>query len=452
MVVVVAFDGESGARWSYDPDSRIGDDSGFGQVFRGTGPEGEAVAVKLVQLRWDAQSERHRREREVEIDQVLATTAAKHVMRLRDVGRVGNDLLLVMPMADRSLSAAIKASELDEVARIDALRQVAAGLMELAEVPVLHRDLKPANVLYCGGLWRLADFGISRNLLESTGTYTFRGAGTMPYMAPELWDGQPATPKSDLYAFGVLAYEVLTGARPFTGASEAEWRRQHQQVTPGPLSPGVPPALGRLVLRLLAKEPARRPQDARAVVEAIDAAIKRLSPEQEALRTAALAAQQRQASADADKAARISKQVEQGQQITQALADLHEILEEGADLVREALPEVEFQKEGLSWYLAWQGSRVVVEIWTQSPPALDTATSDPLLAAGVVAIAPNATRPLANIVCERGDSRLRWSLLRFTASGLARTYEYGPRDRPHGFNWPVFAAQRGYMLRPMMHV
>ncbi|WP_432973603.1 hypothetical protein [Dactylosporangium sp. CA-233914] len=90
MVVVVAFDGESDARWSYDPDSRIGDDSGFGQVFRGTGPEDEAVAVKLVQLRWDVESARRRREREVEIWSAEPDVGRTDGLWLQ-AGRVGED-------------------------------------------------------------------------------------------------------------------------------------------------------------------------------------------------------------------------------------------------------------------------------------------------------------------------------------------------------------------------
>jgi serine/threonine protein kinase len=338
---VESFDGESGARWSYEPSVQIGDSGGFGQVFRGTGSAVEAVAVKRVRLRWDAESEQRRREREVEIDQVLATTSAKHVTRLLDVGRVGDDLLLVMPLADRSLAAAVRAGDLDDLARVEALRQVAQGLAELAEIPVLHRDLKPANVLGFADLWQLADFGISRNLLESTDTYTFRGHGTLPYMAPELWGGQPATVKTDLYALGVLAFEVLTGGRPFTGADEATLRRQHQQDPPPALPEGVPAGVARLVLRLLAKDPAARPQDARAVVEALDAAIRRLSPPQEALRETALAAQQRRSDTDAASAARAAKNAATGQQITQALADLQAVLEEAADQAREALPEAQ---------------------------------------------------------------------------------------------------------------
>jgi len=451
IVAVISFVGESGVQWSYDPHARIGDRSGFGQVFRGLGPAGEATAVKRVPLRWDRESERRRREREVEIDQVLATVSAKHVVRMRDIGRIEDDLLLVMPLADRSLSAAIEAGDLDQVAGAQALRQVAQGLVELAEVPVLHRDLKPANVLDFGGLWRLADLGLARNLLESTATFTLGGFGTLPYMAPELWAGQPATVKTDLYAFGVLAYEVLSGTRPFTGTDEATLGRQHRQEAPSPLPPDVSAAIGRLVLRLLAKEPAERPQDARAVVELLDAAINRLGPQQEALRQAAFEAQQRRSQDDAGRAALVARQKTEGQQTQQALADLHHVLEEAADQAREALPDVDFRKEGLYWYLILDRSRVAIEVWTQAP-ASDAPAGDPLILAGIVHTASTGQPPSANIVCELRGGRLVWSLLRFEASAIVRRYEFGPHDRPHGFDWPIFARERAHMLNPGMHV
>lgn len=369
-------------------------------------------------------------------------------MRLRDIGRVDDDLLLVMPLAVRSLSDAIKVGALNAVARLEALRQIAQGLVELAEVSVLHRDLKPANVLDVGGRWQLADFGLSRDLLESTGTYTFRGFGTLPYMAPELWNGQPATVKSDLYAYGVLAYEVLTGTRPFRGADEATLMRQHQQEAPPPLPDTTSPAIGRLVLRLLTKDPTARPQDARAVVEALDAASRRLAPKQERLQEAAFKAQQRHSGGDAARAAQATAQATEREQTTQALADLHHILEEAADLAREALPEVEFSNRNLDWHLAWNGVRVAVEVWTEARPL---SPEDPLFLAGAIYAAPAGQAPSANIVCEFREGRLVWSLLRFTASAPSR-YEYGPGDRPHGFIWPTFARQRVHMVHPAMHV
>jgi serine/threonine protein kinase len=154
--------------------------------------------VKRVPLRWGDDGERRRREREVDIARVLAARPAAHLMVTTDVGRVDDDLLLVMPLAEISLSSALKAGELNEAACILALHHIMQGLIELAEISVVHRDLKPANVLLVGDRWQLADFGIARNLIESTDTYTFLGAGTLPYMAPELWSGHPATVKSDL--------------------------------------------------------------------------------------------------------------------------------------------------------------------------------------------------------------------------------------------------------------
>ncbi|GFJ87595.1 hypothetical protein Prum_012370 [Phytohabitans rumicis] len=250
----------------------------------------------------------------------------------------------------------------------------------------------------------------------------------------------------------MLAFEVLTGARPFLGGDEVALRRQHQQDPPPQLPAGVPAAVGRLVLRLLAKDPAARPQDARAVVETLDAAIRRLSAQQEALREAAFAAQQRRSREDAVGAALAAKQAATEEQITQALADLHAVLEEAADQAREALPEAELTKQGLSWEMRWERRRIVVDVWTQSTPRLEVPGDDPLLIAGVVAAGPNDTDPYANIVCETKDGRLSWSMLRFRASALTSRYEYGPRDRPHGFAWHVFAAQRPFMVRPMMHV
>jgi serine/threonine protein kinase len=381
---MVTFAGESGLTWSYDPNSRIGDRSGFGQVFRGHRQDGRSVAVKRVPLRCGRESERRRREREVQIDRVLAVISAKYVMRLLDTGRVGDDLLLVMPLADHSLSAAVEVGDLDQAARIEALRQVASGLVELAQVPVLHRDLKPANVLGFGGRWKLADFGIARNLLESTDTYTFRGFGTLPYMAPELWAGQPATVKSDLYAFGVLAYEVLAGARPFNGSDEAALMRQHQQEAPPALPVEVPAALGRLVLRLLAKKPIERPQDARAVVETLDAAVRRLGPEQESLRLAGFEHEQWRSRTEADDAARTTERKIAAQQIEQAMADLDQIVEDAADLARAALPEVELVKVSDDWgrRVRWGSCEVSIDVWTRRAQPSSERNNNPFLLAG----------------------------------------------------------------------
>ncbi|GAA0587769.1 hypothetical protein GCM10010172_85930 [Paractinoplanes ferrugineus] len=447
------FDGEHGGQWSYDPDARLGDPGAFGEVFEGTGSDGHPVAVKRIPLPWDVEGERRLREREVEIGQILADMPAQHVMRLLDVGRAGKDLLLVMPRATRSLAKAIREGDLDIPAGVEVIRQVAMGLSELAQASVAHRDLKPANVLQVDGVWKLADFGISRDLRVSTNRYTFRGQGTAEYKAPEIWAGRPATVKTDLYALGVLAFEVLSGHQPYVGTDEEQFARLHEQEPPPPLPDAVPSMVRRLVLRLLGKDPAQRPQDARAVVETLDNAVRRLEPQREALREAALAAQQRDTEKEATGAALKAKQALLGQQISQALADLRDVLEEAADQVREALPEAELDvRNGLDLELRCEQGRLVVEVWPQSAPDLEIPERDPLLLVGAVSAAPNATGPYANLVCEAHDGRLSWSVLRFTARSTPSRYDYGPRDRQHGFAWHVFQAQRQHMLRPSMHI
>lgn len=134
------------------------------------------------------------------------------------------DLLLVMPLADRSLATELADHQngLAEDALLPVLRDITTGLVELHAAGIVHRDLKPDNVLLYDGRWCVADFGISRDLDVRTATVTFQGVGTVPYVAPERWRSQPATRKSDLYALGCIAYELATGHTVFTGDQDAQ--------------------------------------------------------------------------------------------------------------------------------------------------------------------------------------------------------------------------------------
>lgn len=418
--------GDAGTQWSYEANAQIGDPGGFGQVFRGTGPGGRAVAVKRVRLQGDGEGARRRREREVEISRILGAIPTEHLMHLLDIGHDGEDLLLVMPLADRSLAAAIRGPGLDDANQIEVLRQVAQGLFELAQASVLHRDLKPANVLDVGGLWRLADFGISRALLAPTATYTFSGFGTMEYMAPELWRGQPATVKTDLYAFGVLAYEVLTGERPFRGVNEETLMRQHQEEAPPSLPDRIPVTVRHLVLRLLAKDPTQRPQDARTVVEWLDAARRPPAGEQlRRLQEAAYSAAELQSRDGGAHAALAAEQAMRARQNVQAITDLHYLLQTAANQAREALPDLEFRhnligrfappgeepphgvkmiKEFFTRTRGWQlllgSAKLSVQPWW-TMMSLSPTPGDPLLLAGAVytdRVVRSASTPIANIV------------------------------------------------------
>jgi hypothetical protein len=142
---------------------------------------------------------------------------------------------------------------------------------------------------------------------------------------------------SDLYALGVLAFEVLTGALPFKGP-EDDFRRQHLQDAP-PALDGISPKIARQVLRLLHKHPAERPQDARAVYDGL--APYALTPQQDSLVNAALGVEQRLMARQTSASAADADTERQEGLRRRALADLDEILADAHDDLREALPDVQ---------------------------------------------------------------------------------------------------------------
>src|SRR5258708_40144833 len=99
---------------------------------------------------------------------------------------------------------------------VNILLDVAEALASL-EKDVVHRDLKPENILFYQGHWCLADFGIARYAEATTSPDTHKYSFTPPYAAPEQWRFERATPATDVYAFGVTAFELLQGHRPFRG-------------------------------------------------------------------------------------------------------------------------------------------------------------------------------------------------------------------------------------------
>jgi serine/threonine-protein kinase len=150
---------------------------------------------------------------------------------------------------------------------------------------VIHCDVKPANVLVDrGGTVYLTDFGIARHA-ESTETSLLKGAGTLPYMSPEQCLSQPVTPATDVYALGVLLYEMLTGARPFRGnepgtdpaATTGERLRYAHIHLPPPdprrIAPALPAPLAEVILTALAKSPTERYHSTHALFEAACAAL-----------------------------------------------------------------------------------------------------------------------------------------------------------------------------------
>ena len=263
MTKVITFVGLSGAKWHWRPDQPLGEPGGFGGVYAGEGFGGEPMAIKVVYKRgrFGRLDDRLLR-REIVIGGRVVESGSKMLLPVIDAAETDDAMLLVMMRAEGALSNA--PCPVDEMRTISVITEIALGLQELHGIGIIHRDLKPHNVLWHEKKWKLADFGIARDQEIGTQDPTFKGWGSWSYMAPELWDLRSPTPKTDLYALGCVAYELLVGSTPYTG-SEDTIRHGHcfNELPEFPCDNVV---LRNLIIRLLAKDPGDRPQDARAVL------------------------------------------------------------------------------------------------------------------------------------------------------------------------------------------
>lgn len=222
---------------------------GFGQVFGARSAAGDSAAVKLVPKAPGA-------ERELLFEDLAG---ARNVVPIIDRGETKDSWVLVMPRAEKSLRQHLDeaARELENADVVAILSDIVAALVDL-DGRVVHRDLKPENVLLLNGRWCLADFGIARYAEATTAPDTRKYAMSAPYAAPERWRGERATSATDVYALGVIAYELLAGSRPFAGP---DFREQHLHNTP-PSLPGIRSTLDALVQECLYKAAAARPSPA----------------------------------------------------------------------------------------------------------------------------------------------------------------------------------------------
>ena len=155
------------------------------------------------------------------------------------------------------------------------LVQVAMALGAAARAGVVHRDIKPANIIVRpDGMVKLTDFGISRANGQVNLTAAGMVMGTAQYLPPEQAMGEVATPIGDLYALGVIAYEAAAGRRPFTGETQVDIAFAHVNDPVPPLPDFVPEPLADVILHLLEKDPAKRPESGSAAVREIASAAK----------------------------------------------------------------------------------------------------------------------------------------------------------------------------------
>jgi serine/threonine-protein kinase len=186
-----------------------------------------------------------------------------------DYGEPARELpYLVMELLEGpSLAAVLAAGSLDAVRTMDIVSQVAAGLQAAHGAGLIHRDIKPANIVFtAAGTVRITDFGIAHAIGSAPLTAAGLVMGTPGYIAPERVAGAQAGPASDLYALGIVAYECLAGARPFSGPP-LEVAIAHRDRPLPPLPAWLPDGVVAFVMLLTAKDPSWRPATAGEVAD-----------------------------------------------------------------------------------------------------------------------------------------------------------------------------------------
>ena len=255
---------------------------GMGEVYRARDPRlGREVAIKVLPASVAANPERLARlEREA---RTVASLNHPNIVTLHSLEESGEVRFLTMELVDgQTLDGSLVAGGLPMPRALEIATALADALAAAHDKGVVHRDLKPANVMVTGeGRIKVLDFGLAKlalsdSDLEATLAATMaaplsspgQAVGTVPYMAPEQVRGEAVDGRTDLFAFGIVLFELFTGRRPFTGTTPADVTSAILRDTPPrvlTLRPELPRDLDRIVARCLEKDPRDRFQTARDV-------------------------------------------------------------------------------------------------------------------------------------------------------------------------------------------
>nr|WP_225311423.1 serine/threonine-protein kinase [Microbispora cellulosiformans] len=244
---------------------------GMGEVWRADDELlGREVAIKLLGRHVAGDSTfRDRFRSEARITAALTDHGIAQVF---DYGETDDVAYLVMELVKGEPLSAVLARNgaLGPEVTLDVVEQTARGLQAAHRAGVIHRDVKPGNLLVTEtGQIKITDFGIARALEAAPLTATGLVLGTAQYVSPEQASGDTLTPASDIYSLGVVAYECLAGRPPFTAETPVALALRHLNDTPPPLPGNVPAPVAALVMSMLAKDPAARPETGQPLIDRV---------------------------------------------------------------------------------------------------------------------------------------------------------------------------------------
>lgn len=250
----------------YELEQKLGE-GGMAVVYRGIDRRlNRRVAIKILHSHYA--TDRDFLDRFQHEAQAAALLNHPNVVNVYDVGQDGTTHYIVMEYVEgTNLKTLINREGPLPIARaVTIAMAVAQGLAAAHKFGLIHRDIKPQNIMVRpDGHVQITDFGIAKSHLSTALTQTGITFGTADYISPEQARGEPATPRSDIYALGVTLFEMLTARLPFSADNAVAVAMQHVSAPPPALrqfNPQVPPQLEALVHRALAKDPSQRPANA----------------------------------------------------------------------------------------------------------------------------------------------------------------------------------------------
>src|SRR6195256_2149339 len=239
------------------------------------------VALKVVKK--DAHLDSASSERLLHEARASSSLSHPNICTIHEVGENEGELFIVMELVEgKSLRAMCADAGLPPESVLRYGVQIASALARAHDRGIVHRDLKTANIVVTtDGLVKVLDFGLAKQVGSGIFDATTRSfasiqdassmSGTLPYMAPEILQGEAADYRSDLWGLGVVLYEAASGRLPFEGRTGFEISSAIMREVPTPLGPPIPPGLWAIVQRCLAKEPIQRYQRASEVQAALEA-------------------------------------------------------------------------------------------------------------------------------------------------------------------------------------